>query len=535
MISMSKKLIKREEGLVAITTTLVIMIIMTLIITSFALVVGREQRQSLDRQLSTQAFYAAESGVQDAINALRAGAISNNIDKCTELGSFEDVLGSAGIEYDNNVSSSSEIDNVSYSCVLINRTPGELKYDVLEPGKGTYLIAVKSTDGNPINNIRFSWQNTVEAGNVDEFEANGGAMTFPQSETLKTGMPRVTIIPGAFTNDTVKTATRTLFMYPRAGSGGDPADYNLADPANSGDIVSGNCNTAKPSDAPFNCNVDVIPVGVSNVYFLAIKPLYRPITLQIDPFVGETNRTIEGAQAIVDVTGKAEDVLRRIQVRVPYTSPIVPSTLGSLLPMSGIETTNSICKQFEVNSARYRNLCTVGTLIEPTNQTLDNPTGPSGGPGPTPGGDTFGEGNAAIGDGSCFPPGRPRSECQESSGADVPPFNFSFSIPNASQNDPSTVAGCEWNWGDGSPNTVLPPRQCEFGDWVGPHAYEDTSSQILATNGGQGCRIYTVTLRMRFNNGFADKVDTQPLYAPRGQANDVPDGICYRKYRTYRP
>lgn len=534
MVSMSKKLINREEGLVAITTTLVIMIIMTLIITSFALVVGREQRQSLDRQLSTQAFYAAESGVQDAINALRAGAISNNIDRCTDLGSFEDALGGAGIEYDNNVSSSSEIDNVSYSCVLINRTPGELKYDVLDPTKGTYLIAVKSTDGSPINNIRFSWQNTVEAGNVDEFEANG-AVTFPQDQTLKTGMPRVTIIPGQFDQNSIKNDTRSLFMYPSAGSGGDPADYNLSDPANNGGIVSGNCNTSKPSDAPFNCNVDVTPVGVSNVYFLAIKPLYRPITLQIDPFVGETNRTIEGAQAIVDVTGKAEDVLRRIQVRVPYSSPIVPSTLGSLLPMSGIETTNSICKQFEVNSARYRSLCTVGDLIEPSDPTLENPTGgPSGGPGPTPGGDTFGEGNAAVGDGSCFPPGRPRSECT-GSGGNAPLFDFSVSVPNASINDPSTVAGCEWSWGDGSDNTVLPPRQCEFGDWVGPHEYEDTEAQIRATNGSQGCRIYTVTLTMRFNNGFANKVDTGKLYIPQGQANDVPGGICYRKYRTYTP
>ncbi len=62
------KLKQNESGLAAIAVTMIIMGIVTLIVVGFATLMRREQRQALDQQLSTQAFYAAESGV----NATRA-------------------------------------------------------------------------------------------------------------------------------------------------------------------------------------------------------------------------------------------------------------------------------------------------------------------------------------------------------------------------------------------------------------------------------------------------------------------------------
>ncbi len=352
-----------QDGLVAITTTLVIMIIITLVITSFTLVVRREQRQSLDRQLSTQAFYAAETGIQDAINAIKQGAINSDITDCD---GYQTALGNASpsIDYNNSVSSSSGIQNVSYSCVLIDVDPGELKYDVLNPNTGTYIMAIHSNTGN-ISSLRFSWQNTVDAvGGTDQFEAPGST-TFPKDPgTLKTGLPRVTVMPGSFNQDSIADQTRTFFMYPSEGGSGTAS---LSD--SSGGIVSGNCSTSHPDD-PYNCNVEVTTDGTSNTYFVAIKALYKPIAFQINAYDSVANNLhIEGAQAIVDVTGKAEDVLRRVQVRVPYESDIVPSKLGEMLPLTGIEATNTICKQFKVTDAQYEDLCTAGNLITPTDMT----------------------------------------------------------------------------------------------------------------------------------------------------------------------
>lgn len=42
--------------------TIVMMVVISLIVVGFTQVANRNRRQSLDRQLSTQAFYVAESG-----------------------------------------------------------------------------------------------------------------------------------------------------------------------------------------------------------------------------------------------------------------------------------------------------------------------------------------------------------------------------------------------------------------------------------------------------------------------------------------
>jgi hypothetical protein len=54
--------------------------------------------------------------------------------------------------------------------------------------------------------------------------------------------------------------------------------------------------------------------------------------------------SIKGAQVQIDATGKVNDVLRRIQVRVPVTKSYA-------IPEFVIQTTDSICKQLEVSPA----------------------------------------------------------------------------------------------------------------------------------------------------------------------------------------
>ena len=57
--------------MVAILVTMNLMIVISLIVLGFAQISRRNQRQSLDRQLSTQAFYAAETAVNDAADLIK--------------------------------------------------------------------------------------------------------------------------------------------------------------------------------------------------------------------------------------------------------------------------------------------------------------------------------------------------------------------------------------------------------------------------------------------------------------------------------
>src|SRR5665213_517516 len=57
---------KDESGVVAIIVVMILVTILALIRVGFSKLMNREVRQALDRQLSVEAYYAAESGTNDA-------------------------------------------------------------------------------------------------------------------------------------------------------------------------------------------------------------------------------------------------------------------------------------------------------------------------------------------------------------------------------------------------------------------------------------------------------------------------------------
>lgn len=288
-----------QEGMVAIITTMVIMVVVTLVVSSFALIVRREQQQSLDRQLSTQAFYAAESGISAAYDALQKNKLTGSITTCDGFGTG--ATGTA--EYSNRTVSG----NIGYSCVLVDYTPPELDQS-LSPSDAPVIMPIKA---NGLTQITISWQNSVPAGS---FESGSRANDFglPQNGTLNTAMLKATLIPGfdgPQTRDSLLNGTQSVYLYPREGMVGSVDSISGVDGANgslNGNFVSGNCNTAK---TPYNCQA-TITLAAGRSYFLALKTYYQNAKVRI---TSDSPSGFIGAQATIDVTGKAADVLRRLQ------------------------------------------------------------------------------------------------------------------------------------------------------------------------------------------------------------------------------
>jgi len=61
--------------------------------------------------------------------------------------------------------------------------------------------------------------------------------------------------------------------------------------------------------------------------------------------------SFKDAQAIIDATGKAQDVLRRVQVTVPLQQ------YSSVIPEGAVQSTASVCKQFSTYSGYYQSNC----------------------------------------------------------------------------------------------------------------------------------------------------------------------------------
>src|ERR1035438_10159281 len=112
-----------QSGVVSIFVTLIIMIILSIVVIGFSQISRREARAALDRQLSTQAFYAAESGINDAYSIVNK-AIG------TPLGPIPATSQCNSPSYINGTSNQIDptTNTASYTCLLVNVQPTYLTF-----------------------------------------------------------------------------------------------------------------------------------------------------------------------------------------------------------------------------------------------------------------------------------------------------------------------------------------------------------------------------------------------------------------------
>lgn len=347
------KLHSNQSGLVSIIVALTFIIIITLITTSFAFLSRRELRQVLDRQLSTQAFYAAESGVNDAIAKIQQNPI--NIDTCNNT---ETTIGA-----DQSLS-----DTLSYTCVLVDENPPTLQFGPIETNSSKLARIQAENSGDNIHTIRISWEAANNAS-INMF-ANNTRHYLPQLEFNQnnsgsyanhTGIVRADIVPiprtGGMTRTTLARDAQTVFLYPlRAEPANQPVNTFTAttNENNKGAFVDGRCNAGNVPNLPRRCNVDITGLNNiqgTNVFYIRLKGLYQPSNVTIQAYgAGGTRLNLGKSQAMIDATGKANDVLRRIQVRVPVET-------SYRYPEDPLVTTENICKLLSISNGVVTDSC----------------------------------------------------------------------------------------------------------------------------------------------------------------------------------
>lgn len=326
---MRKKLTvyNNQQGMVSILVTMLLMIIITLIVVGFAKLAQREQRQVLDKQLETQAFYAAETGINDAIKIISSGNFVPKTD-CGASGPYGDGIIDAAA-------------NVSYSCLLVDLTPGGLEFDTVSTAQST-VFQMRSSTVAPFDTVTFNWRPTASAsGGTDVSGCTQGQ--FPQNAnydaggTCDIGILRIDLLPtegAAFTRSGLTNNMATIFAVPD-GSGAGTVTYGGSTGfTNQGVIVRGSCNASGCSATMSGLNARSYAVRLRGVYIDSAVTITATSS-------GGVNLPIAGAQAVVDSTGKATDVLRRLQVRVPLNS------LGNI-PDFAIQSKDTLCKRLVV-------------------------------------------------------------------------------------------------------------------------------------------------------------------------------------------
>jgi len=317
--------------MVSIMVTMIMMIVISLIVLGFAQVSRREGAQALDRQLSTQAFLAAETGVNDARVVIKQRQVDN-----------KPIIEKSSCPVDSNYPAVPTIDsahNVSYTCLLVTTQLKDLT-GIISANGDPMVFPIEPANGGVVQTLRITWNASSMPASGTATKCTKPAGTFLTSGSggnwkCPFGVLRLDVVPtSTLTRAALGNGQHTMFLYPRSGGAGTQS-YATSD----GSTPAMSCTDNG------GCKIDITNMSGGSTYAVKLSALYSGGTFTIAALSGGTPMVLQNAQVQIDATGRAQDVLRRIQVRLPLAVANVPDNAM----ISG----SSICKHFQYGNGVY--------------------------------------------------------------------------------------------------------------------------------------------------------------------------------------
>jgi hypothetical protein len=327
-----------QRGMVSIFVTLIMMIVISMIVLGFSQISRHELRQALDRNLSTQAYYAAETGVNDAINSMYtalAGDPAADLEKPTCAYPSGSIYGNSSGQVLNAGA------DVKYSCLMVRTSLPTIKKTVAADGTSE-TIPLRPVGGT-LGTVRVKWMPATAAAPFDTSNCpvavpavNRFPKNLPTTWRCPYGVLRLDLLPVTnLKRASLEAAEKAFFLYPVRSGAAETFGYATA----AGSVVRMLCTAT-------DCTADITIPGGGD-YAMRAMGVYQAGKLEISATSAGNPVLLQGAQAEIDVTGKAQDVLRRIQVRVS----LAPESNASNY---AIESASSICKRFAYAQGTFR-------------------------------------------------------------------------------------------------------------------------------------------------------------------------------------
>mgnify|MGYP001111776165 CR=1 FL=1 len=346
---------QNQNGMVSITVTIVFIAVISLVVLGFSQITRRNSREALDRQLSSQAFYAAETGVNDAMNKIaKLIEAGQPVPKQTECNGSQYTV--------NNGRVGNEDDGVAYSCLLVDPEPPFLSYDNITDS--SVIIPLNATEGNLEENT-FEWTPTANPANGASLSrcpkpktaSSNPWTTLPRAqawaENCPFGILRIELlrVDQGTLSDPIEAAKQSmvLFVYPSQGDvnnpravaydgGSVPGNNIFGSGASQGKVEMGSCNDQV-------CKIKITGLNFANAY-ARVRTIYTNAeNLQVH---ANGDNTFSRSQVVIDSTGRAQDVLRRVQVRMSLIGGSSRTNRNGFSDYA-LQTTDSICKRYEVS------------------------------------------------------------------------------------------------------------------------------------------------------------------------------------------
>lgn len=336
-------IIKDQKGIASMVIVILLMTLLSLIVMSMTQNANREQRQALDRQLNTQAFYVAESGVNDARDYYTKYANDPINPAPIEKTSCNGLSGAnPGDQFPHYSSTVGNTIN-KYTCVLYDAHPSSLVYSPVSTSTSV-LTPIQDSTGAKIKSLTFSWKIPDDSN----YDFSGcPASGLPQNLTnCDAGLLRIELIniDDTLVNDRNALISNDFLAYalPRPNTTSNPANPNYGNgvgTSNQGVIWQGGCTNGVSGE----CSITINNIN-QNKLMLHMRSIYSENEVKITGVTMANNDILfKNAQLMVDSTGRGSDILKRIQVRVPLND-----YGNGIYPEFALETANAVCKLQQV-------------------------------------------------------------------------------------------------------------------------------------------------------------------------------------------
>jgi Tfp pilus assembly protein PilX len=324
-----QRLHDNQTGIGSLLFTMVMMIVISLIVLGFAQLSRRSVTETTNDLLSTQAYYAAESGINDADHAIVNGATYNTADtsSCTQFAT------------DNSLNTTLNGSGTGYTCLNVNPTPSNLQVS-LSPTSDAQVLSIDTIDSN--NNavapgsLTLTWT-PISGSSASLTTCPTTSLPASTSWNCPFDLLRFDLVPvDTVSRSALVSNTMAAFVLPSNGGAGSIA-YSTAN----GQVTLGTANCTTAGLTPL-CSLTITGLSAQK-YAMRLTAIYgSSTTATITP--ANANDELANGQTIIDATGQAQDVLRRVEVRVPAG----PSRNSN--DNYAIESNGPICKHYGVGS-----------------------------------------------------------------------------------------------------------------------------------------------------------------------------------------
>lgn len=391
----------KQSGAVSLFVVVFAMLLMSVVTISFLRIMTKDESQSSGNDLAQSAYDSAQAGVEDAKRALvwyteqckistaacEAAEATVINPECNQA--IRTINGITGSQAEIKVQQSTSVDETTgesvdsaldqaYTCVKMNLDTPDYLASV--PQNSSVLVPLFST--KPFNSVTVQWFSDKDlttpsaAVNLDDVDGSAQKPLYRQSDWSRSTTPnrpsllraQLMQVGSTFrlsdfdtTTSDGKSNTNTVFLYP-SSSGVNNTEIitrDLRAGVAGGDQPASTQSTPLPTQCitsvqggRYSCSIRLdlpVPVGAANrntvTSYLRLTAFYRASHIRVT--LGD-GAMFKGVQPVVDATGRASNVFRRVESRIDLRD-----TTTFPYPDAAVETSSNFCKDFGVTDAAY--------------------------------------------------------------------------------------------------------------------------------------------------------------------------------------